>query len=83
MNPIEIVLGALLFVFAVLIIVVVLLQEGRSAGLSGAIAGGADTFLGSKRGRSVGEKLQKWTKFIAITFFILTLGVNIALLLIK
>ena len=61
----------------IFLIIVVLLQESRSAGLSGAISGGADTFFGKSKGRTMEQKLVKLTKISAIAFFILTLGVTI------
>ena len=68
----EIVLGAVLFVSSIMLIVVVLMQEGRSDGL-GAIAGGAETFLGKNRGRTMEDKLVKVTKILASMFFALSL----------
>ena len=68
-----IITSALILVFAVVIIIVVLLQEGQQAGLSGAVAGGADSFLGKNKARTVDAFLAKWTKFFAICFFVLTL----------
>ena len=55
-----------------ILIAVVMLQSGKSAGLSGAIAGGADTFLSKNKAKSVDAKLAKMTKWVAIGFMILT-----------
>ena len=49
----EIILGIVLILLSVAIIVLVLLQEGKSAGLSGAIAGGAETFFGKNKSLSL------------------------------
>lgn len=73
MSAIEIALGIALIFFSIAIIAVVLLQEGKSAGLSGAIAGGADTFFGKNKGRTIEEKLVKITRVIAIVFGMLVL----------
>ncbi|MBR3439291.1 MAG: preprotein translocase subunit SecG, partial [Clostridia bacterium] len=54
-------------------VIIVLMQESRTAGLSGAIASGADTFLGKNKGRSVEDKLVKITKYLTIAFFALAL----------
>ncbi len=62
---------------AIFLIVVVLLQEGKSAGLSGAIAGGADTFLSKNKAKSWDAKLARWTKWVAIAFVVLTLVVSL------
>ena len=67
------ILGALLILFSLVIILVVLLQEGRRKGISGTISGGADTFLSKGKARAVDAMLSRWTKFIAIAFFILVL----------
>ena len=72
----EMILGGVLLLFAILIIIVVLLQEGRQANLSGTIAGGADSFLSKNKARTVDAFLARWTKFIAIAFFVLTVVVN-------
>ena len=59
------------------IIAVVMLQSGKSAGLSGAIAGGADTFLAKNKAKSMDAKLAKMTKWVAIAFMILALVVSL------
>ena len=71
------VLGAVLLIASIIIVVLVMLQQSKQAGLSGAIAGGADTFFGKSKGRTMEQKLVKLTKISAIAFFILTLGVTI------
>ena len=60
---------------ALFLICVVLLQSGKSAGLSGAIAGGADTFLSKSKG--LDDKLAKMTKWVALAFVLLTLILNL------
>ncbi len=59
----------------VALIAVVVLQSGKSAGLSGSIAGGAETFFGKKKGMD--EFLGKLTKIFAGAFFVLTLVIAI------
>ena len=59
------------------LIAVVLLQSCKSAGLSGAIAGGADTFLSKNKAKTVDAKLAKWTKWVAIAFMLLTLSLSL------
>ena len=76
----EIILGIILLLLSVAIIVLVLLQEGKSAGLSGAIAGGAETFFGKNKSRTMESKLVLITKIIAITFFVLALVATLLLL---
>ncbi|HIY34005.1 MAG TPA: preprotein translocase subunit SecG [Candidatus Eubacterium faecigallinarum] len=67
------VFGAILIVASIIITVVVLMQEGRSQNLSGAIAGGAETFLGKSKGRTIEAKLEKITKWLIVVFFIIVL----------
>ena len=76
----EIILGIVLILLSVAIIVLVLLQEGKSAGLSGAIAGGAETFFGKNKSRTMESKLVLITKIIAISFFVLALVATLLLL---
>ena len=76
----EIILGIILLLLSVAIIVLVLLQEGKSAGLSGAIAGGAETFFGKNKSRTMESKLVLITKIIAIYFFVLALVATLLLL---
>jgi preprotein translocase subunit SecG len=59
------------------LIAVVLLQSGKRSGLSGAIAGGADTFMTKTKAKSMDAKLAKWTKWVALLFAVLTLVLNL------
>ena len=76
----EIILGIVLILLSVAIIVLFLLQEGKSAGLSGAIACGAETFFGKNKSRTMESKLVLITKIIAISFFVLALVATLLLL---
>ena len=78
----EIIIGSVLIVFSLLIIAVVLLQEGRQANL-GAINGAADSFMEKGRARTLDAVLAKWTKAIAITFFVLVFAGMLVTNLIK
>ncbi len=73
MSWYDILIGVVLILVSISSVIVVLLQESRNAGLSGAIAGGAETFLGKNKGRSVEEKLVKITKWLTVAFFVLAL----------
>ena len=55
------------------IILIVLFQSGKSAGLSGAIGGVADSFLAKNKAKSLDAKLARATKWIGALFLILTL----------
>ena len=71
--------GAVIFT-SILITVLVILQESKSQGLSGAIAGGADNLFGKTKGRSYEDKLVKYTKWLTVAFFTLTLGTTLLFL---
>ena len=73
MGITEIIVGSLIIILAIVIIAAILLQEGRRAGINGAISGGADTFLSKNKARSVDAFLARWTKYIAIAFMILVI----------
>ena len=60
-------------VLSLILVAVVMLQSGKSAGLSGAIAGGADTFLSKNKAKSLDAKLARWTKWVALVWVVLTL----------
>ena len=79
----EILLGAILIVTSIALVVIVLMQEGRSDGLSGAIAGGAETFFGKNKGRTMEEKLVKITKVLGAVFFVLSLVATLIVLFIN
>ena len=57
-------------------VILVLLQEGKSAGL-GTISGMADTYWGQNKGRSMEGALVKSTKFLAILFIVLAAVLNL------
>ncbi len=79
----EIVLGIVLIITSIALIAIVLLQEGRSAGLSGAIAGGAETFLGKNKSKTIENKLVSITKILAIVFFVLSLVATLIVLFVQ
>ena len=56
------------------IILIVLFQSGKSAGLSGAIGGVADSFLAKNKAKTLDAKLARATKWIGAIFLLLTLA---------
>ena len=68
------VFGAVLILISVIITIVVLMQEGRSQNLSGAITGGADSFVGKSKGRTIEGKLERLTKWLIVVFFVIVLA---------
>ena len=57
-------------ILSLILIAVVLLQSGKAQGLSGAIAGGSETFFGKNKGRTIDAILSKWTSVVAIAFLV-------------
>ena len=57
-------------IISLVLIVVILMQHGKQQGLSGAIAGGAETFFGKNKGRTIDAVLKKVTAVIAILFVV-------------
>jgi len=66
----------LLIIVALALIVVVLLQSGKSAGLSGAISGGAEQLFGKQKARGMDLVLHRVTIVLSVLFFILTLAIT-------
>ena len=76
MSVVEYIVGAAVIIVSLIIIAVVLLQQGRRSGINGAISGGADTFLSKNKARTVDALLARWTKYIAVLFFVLAIVAN-------
>lgn len=72
-TTVQIIFGFILLAMAVFLVIAVLMQEGKSYGLSGAISGGADTMFGKTRGKKVSAMLSKITTVIAIVFAVLVI----------
>lgn len=73
----RIVLTVIQVLTALFLICVVLLQSGKNAGLSGAIAGAADSFMSKNKASTWDAKLAKSTKWVAALFIILTLVLSL------
>ena len=77
MGTLKLVLTVVDVIAAVFLTAVIMLQSGKSAGLSGAIAGGADTFLSKNKAKSWDAKLARWTKWVAIGFMVHSLVIGL------
>ena len=71
----EIVVGALVLLLSIIMIIVIILQEGHQAGL-GAVTGGADSFLSRGKARTADAIFARVTRFCAIIFFVLVVLLN-------
>ena len=74
MSTIKIIFTILQVLSGLAVTAIVLMQSGKSAGLSGSIAGGADNFLSKGKAKTLDAKLAKLTKWFALAFVILTLA---------
>ena len=75
MDVLNYVLIALLLLSGLFLIIAVLMQHGKSHGLSGSIAGGAETFFGKEKGSKIDKLLGKLTTVIGIIFVVMVLVV--------
>lgn len=77
MEALRVVVTILYIIICIALVVIVLMQEGKSAGLTGAISGAAETYWGKNKGRSMDGTLKKITKILAILFVVLSLVLTI------
>ena len=73
MSGLRVVLMILFMVVCVALTALVLMQEGKSAGLSGAISGAAETYFGKNKARTLEGKLERLTKILAAAYLVLAL----------
>ncbi len=76
MGALKIVLTVIFIIVCIALTVVVLMQEGKSAGL-GSISGAAESYWGKAKGRSMEGMLSKITKILAVLFILLTIVLNL------
>ena len=77
MNTLNLILTIIQVLCGLAVIAVVMLQSGKSAGLSGTIGGVADTFMAKGKAKTFDAKLAKATKWIGAVFIVLTLVLNV------
>ena len=77
MTTLELILTIIQLLSGLAVTVIVLMQSGKSAGLSGAIAGGAETFLSKGKAKTLDAKLAKATKWFGLVFVVLTLVLTV------
>ena len=76
MEALRVILTIVFIIICLALIGIVLLQEGKSAGL-GAIAGAAESYWGKNKGRSMEGTMIKITKYLAIAFILIAAILNI------
>ena len=76
MSTLNLILTILQVLSGLAVTAIVLMQSGKSAGLSGAISGGAETFMSKGKAKTWDAKLAKATKWFALAFALFTLILN-------
>jgi preprotein translocase subunit SecG len=76
MGALKIVISVIFILVCIALTVLVLMQEGKSAGL-GTISGAAETYWGKNKGRSMEGLLVKLTKVLAVLFMVLAAVLNL------
>ena len=77
MEVLRIIVTIIYVVMCVALTIIVLMQESKSEGLSGAISGAADTYWGKNKGRSMEGALEKGTKYLAVGFILVSILLNL------
>lgn len=80
MSTLKTILLIVQVISAIALTIAVTLQSGKSAGLSGAIAGAGESFMSRGNAKTLDAKLSRATKWIAIVFIVLTLVIDLLLL---
>ncbi len=76
MEVLRIIITILFILICVALVILVLMQEGKSAGL-GSISGAAETYWGKNKGRSMEGRLVKITKILAVLFMVIAAILNL------
>ena len=78
MAVLKIILTVMFIIISIALTVIILMQEGKSAGL-GAIAGAADTYWGKNKGRSMEGRLVTGTKILVVLFIVIAAVLNLGI----
>ncbi len=78
MQILQTILTVVFIIISIALTVIILMQEGKSAGL-GAVAGAADTYWGKNKGRSMEGLLVKGTKMLVTLFILIAIVLNMGL----
>ena len=76
-DIIRVILMVIFVLVCCILTVIVLMQESKQNGLSGATSGAADTYWGKNKGRSVEGKLELFTKILGAAVIVLALILNL------
>lgn len=79
LNVLEIILTIIFSIVCIGLVVIILLQSSRNAGLSGTVSGMSETYWGKNKANSIEGKLEKYTKILGTIFIILAIILNIVI----
>lgn len=71
------ILTVIFVILSLVLTVVVLMQEGKSAGLTSTITGGSDSYYSKNKGNTPEGKMIRFTKLMAVLFFVLAIVLNL------
>ena len=77
MDTLKLILLILEVIASVALVIVVLMQTGKESGLSGALSGNSDSYMGKGKAKSLDKKLASATKWIALVWILVTMGLNL------
>ncbi|MSS63781.1 preprotein translocase subunit SecG [Velocimicrobium porci] len=77
MAVLHTILTIVYIIACIALVIVVIMQEGKQAGLTGSISGAAETYWGKNKGRSMEGALEKATRYLGIVFIVLSLVLNL------
>lgn len=77
METVKTILTIVQVIVSLILIVTVISQSGKQAGMSGSIDGMADTFFSKNKARSLDQKLAKLTGIVAVLFIVLTFSITL------
>jgi len=77
MDALKVIVQIIYILICITLTFVVLKQEGKSAGLSGALTGSTETYWSKNKGRSAEGTLEKLTKYLAAGFIVLSVVLNL------
>jgi len=77
MNTFKLVITIIQLITALALVIIVMFQSGKRSGLSGAVAGAAESFMAKTKAKTWDARLAKMTKWFALAFAVLTLSLSL------
>ena len=77
MATLKVIVQIIYVLVCIALVIIVLRQEGKVAGLSGALTGSGETYWAKNKGRSMEGNLERITKYLAAAFMVLSVVLNL------